>query len=264
MATTEASSEATTQGYQLEGSLLEVCNCDTLCPCWIGDDPDNGYCQSVVAYNLDEGDHHRHRRERADAHRRRPHPREHPRGQLEAGGPVDDRATDEQMDALLQCFGGQLGGPLADLAQLIGERVVDRAREDRARDRGRRRHAEGRGQDRLHDAALPRARRQHHDAQQLDLLDGAGLAGVRREGRPPEGRRATGSASGSWRARTPSSPTGRSTTAASDEPAPADPGRDQRPPGPPPSAPRWPASPRSRTTTRCSRATARRSWLARR
>ena len=55
MATTEASPEATTQGYQLEGSLLEVCNCDTLCPCWIGDDPDNGFCQSVVAYNLTKG-----------------------------------------------------------------------------------------------------------------------------------------------------------------------------------------------------------------
>ena len=32
MATTEASPEATSQGYQLEGSLLEVCSCDTLCP----------------------------------------------------------------------------------------------------------------------------------------------------------------------------------------------------------------------------------------
>ena len=42
---------------------------------------------------------------------------------------VDDRATDEQMDAMLQCFGGQLGGPLADLAQLIGERVsIERAK----------------------------------------------------------------------------------------------------------------------------------------
>ena len=27
--------------YKLEGSLLEVCNCDVLCPCWVGMDPDN-------------------------------------------------------------------------------------------------------------------------------------------------------------------------------------------------------------------------------
>ena len=26
--------------YKLEGSLLEVCNCEVLCPCWIGVDPD--------------------------------------------------------------------------------------------------------------------------------------------------------------------------------------------------------------------------------
>jgi hypothetical protein len=46
---------------------------------------------------------------------------------------VDDRATDEQMDALLACFSGQLGGPLADLASLVGERVsVERAKIEHA------------------------------------------------------------------------------------------------------------------------------------
>ena len=41
---------------------------------------------------------------------------------------MDDSATDEQVDALLDCFSGKLGGPLADLAQLIGERVaIERA-----------------------------------------------------------------------------------------------------------------------------------------
>jgi len=44
-----------------------------------------------------------------------------------------NRATVEQMDALLQCFGGALGGPLADLASLIGERVsIERAKIEHA------------------------------------------------------------------------------------------------------------------------------------
>jgi hypothetical protein len=34
---------------------------------------------------------------------------------------VDERATNEQRDALLAAWTGKLGGPIADLAQLIGE-----------------------------------------------------------------------------------------------------------------------------------------------
>jgi hypothetical protein len=36
---------------------------------------------------------------------------------------VDDTASEEQVDALNAIFGGQAGGPLADLAPLIGEMV---------------------------------------------------------------------------------------------------------------------------------------------
>jgi hypothetical protein len=41
--------------YSLEGTLLEVCSCNVLCPCWIGEDPDGGECDSVVAYHIDSG-----------------------------------------------------------------------------------------------------------------------------------------------------------------------------------------------------------------
>ena len=44
-----------TMAYDLQGSLLEVCSCNVLCPCWIGVDPDGGDCQSVVAYHFDRG-----------------------------------------------------------------------------------------------------------------------------------------------------------------------------------------------------------------
>jgi len=41
---------------------------------------------------------------------------------------VDERATDEQLDKLVQVFGGQLGGPMAALAPLVGEMLgVERA-----------------------------------------------------------------------------------------------------------------------------------------
>ena len=115
-------------GYQLEGSLLEVCSCDVLCPCWIGEDPDQGTCESALAYHFDSGT----------------------IGGVDVSGLtlvavvqipgnilegnfrqlvyVDDQASDEQADALFDAFSGKLGGPLADLAALVGERVaVERA-----------------------------------------------------------------------------------------------------------------------------------------
>ena len=140
---------ATDVGYQLEGSLLEVCSCDVLCPCWIGEDPDQGTCDSVVAYHLDKGT---------------------IRG-VDVGGLtlvsavnipgnilegnwrqivyIDDNASDEQADAMLDAFTGKLGGPLADLAQLDRRAGGGRAGADLARDRRRRGHAQGGGQDRL-------------------------------------------------------------------------------------------------------------------
>ena len=41
--------------YHLEGRLLEVCNCRVLCPCWVGEDPDFGTCDSINAWHFDQG-----------------------------------------------------------------------------------------------------------------------------------------------------------------------------------------------------------------
>jgi hypothetical protein len=128
MTTTEARPAETGSGYQLEGSLLEVCDCNTLCPCWIGEDPDGGTCQSVVAYHLDQG-----LIRGVDVSGLTLVNVVHIPGNVLAGNwrqlmLLDDSATEEQAEAIVDAFGGKLGGPLADLAQLIGERVaVERA-----------------------------------------------------------------------------------------------------------------------------------------
>lgn len=108
--------------YELEGSLLEACSCGVLCPCWIGADPDEGSCSSFNAYKFDAGT---------------------IRGVDVSGlayvavclipgnvltpaswkvvGFVDDRADDAQYNAIVAAYQGKLGGPLADLAGLVGE-----------------------------------------------------------------------------------------------------------------------------------------------
>ena len=55
MATTEEKAKATQVVYDLEGTLLEACSCDILCPCWVGEDPDGGSCDSFNAYHFDRG-----------------------------------------------------------------------------------------------------------------------------------------------------------------------------------------------------------------
>lgn len=114
--------------YQLEGRLLEVCDCNVLCPCWIGEDPDNGTCDAVVAWHIDRGT-----ADGVDVSDLTVSaltfiPGNILQGNWKALLYVDDKATSEQQEALLNVFTGKLGGPVADLAQLIGEVVaVERA-----------------------------------------------------------------------------------------------------------------------------------------
>ena len=113
-------------GYHLKGDLLEVCECKTLCPCWIGEDPDNGECRSVLAYHIDAG-----QIDGVDVSGLTFGVAVFIPGNVLKGGwrvvrYVDDRATAEQEQALLKAFRGKLGGPLADIARLVGEEVASR------------------------------------------------------------------------------------------------------------------------------------------
>jgi hypothetical protein len=98
--------------YDLHGYMLEFCNCNVLCPCWIGEDPDNGDCQGILAWHIERGT-----IDGTDVSGRT-------YAALGVLGVIDDGASDAQHTALADVFGGKLGGPLADLAKLIGE-VVD-------------------------------------------------------------------------------------------------------------------------------------------
>lgn len=119
----------TTTVYDLEGTLLEACSCGVLCPCWVGADPDGGICESFNAYKFDRGVING-----VDVSGLSFINVCHIPGNVLAPGSwkvvsfVDDQATDAQHDAILDAYHGRLGGPLADLAALVGEVVgVERA-----------------------------------------------------------------------------------------------------------------------------------------
>jgi hypothetical protein len=109
--------------YHLEGRLLEVCDCRVLCPCWIGEDPDNGTCKTIVAYHFDKGT-----IDGVDVSGRTLAmmafvPGNILQGNWKAAVYLDDQVTPQQEELLLGVFTGRMGGPIADLAKLVGEVV---------------------------------------------------------------------------------------------------------------------------------------------
>ncbi len=110
--------------YTLEGRLLEVCTCKTLCPCWIGEDPDFGTCDGTLAWHFDKGD-----IGGVDVSGLTFAVLAHIPGNILQGNWrvvafVDENASPKQEEAILSVYTGKMGGPVADLVQLIGEVVA--------------------------------------------------------------------------------------------------------------------------------------------
>ena len=110
--------------YDLTGEMSEICTCKAPCPCFAAQDPDGGSCAFSWVFHFDHGV-----VEGVDV------------ADLSLGffgtfdgNPleaevrlaifVDERASAEQEAALLRAFTGELGGPLEELAGLVGEVVT--------------------------------------------------------------------------------------------------------------------------------------------
>lgn len=111
-------------GYQLEGILLEVCTCKALCPCWVGEDPDFGTCDGTLAWHFENGEVNGVDVSGVTLAVLAHIPGNILKGNWRAIVFIDENATPEQEEALLNVYTGKLGGPVADLAQLIGEVVA--------------------------------------------------------------------------------------------------------------------------------------------
>src|SRR5690242_9306477 len=116
--------------WDLTGSYVETCSCELMCPCNLSFDHGATYdfCRVTLAFNIREGD-----VEGTDIAGRKvaviaDTPKVMTDGNWRVGVFIDDEATDEQFEKLVQVFGGQLGGPMAALGPLIGEMLgVERA-----------------------------------------------------------------------------------------------------------------------------------------
>src|SRR4051812_37382809 len=116
--------------WSLKGSYVETCSCDLICPCNATFDHGATYdfCRVVLVFNIREGQVDGTDISGLKVAAIADTPKVMTEGNWRIGMFVDEQASDEQADKLVQVFSGQLGGPMAGLAPLIGEMLgVERA-----------------------------------------------------------------------------------------------------------------------------------------
>jgi hypothetical protein len=109
--------------YNVEGRLLEACSCGGPCPCWVGDDPDGGSCDAVVCYHYDKGEINGVGVAGLTLALIALVPGNILKGNWKVAAHVDSKASPQQKEAILAAHTGKLGGPIGDLAPLIGQVV---------------------------------------------------------------------------------------------------------------------------------------------
>ena len=116
--------------WSIKGAYVETCSCELMCPC--NTSLDHGatydYCRVTFVFDVREGEVDGTDVGGLVVAAIADTPKVMTEGNWRLGIFVDERATDEQMEKLVGVFSGQLGGPMAGLAPLVGEVLgVERA-----------------------------------------------------------------------------------------------------------------------------------------
>ena len=119
--------------WNLAGTYVETCSCDLMCPCNLSLDHGATYdfCRVTFVFDIREGAVDSTDIAGCKVALIADTPKVMTDGNWRVGLFVDSLATDAQFEQLVQVFSGQLGGPMAGLAPLIGEMLgVERAEID--------------------------------------------------------------------------------------------------------------------------------------
>ena len=119
--------------WNLRGSYFETCSCELMCPCNLSFDHGATYdfCRVTLVFDIRDG-----QVEGTDVGGLKvaliaDTPKVMTQGNWKLGVFIDEGASDEQTEKLVQVFSGQIGGPMAALTPLVGEMLgVERARID--------------------------------------------------------------------------------------------------------------------------------------
>lgn len=109
--------------WEISGRYMETCNCDFVCPCILTGlaETTHGDCRFAMAYSVERGNF-----DGVDLAGTKflivgYTPGAMSEGNWKVGLIADDAASKEQTEALTAIVSGQSGGPIANIAPLIGE-----------------------------------------------------------------------------------------------------------------------------------------------
>ncbi len=109
--------------WQIEGQYMETCNCAYLCPCITSNlaaQPTEGDCKAAIAMRIDTGQKDGVKLDGLSFIVMLHSPDAMDQGNITVGLIVDERASDKQVEAISAIATGSAGGPMANLAPLVG------------------------------------------------------------------------------------------------------------------------------------------------
>jgi hypothetical protein len=109
--------------WWMKGDWFDVCSCNIPCPCGFAQAPTNNHCEGVLAYHIREGEYNKMKLDGLNVLALGTFDGNvwAKEGLVTLGIFIDERASEEQRDALQKVFSGQAGGWMGEFAQLIGE-----------------------------------------------------------------------------------------------------------------------------------------------
>lgn len=133
--------------WSIRGEYFENCSCDVVCPCEISPGgflsamPDNGYCNVILVFHVDEG-----RYGEVDLAGLNVIMAARTTGPMGEGNwtaavYLDERASPQQQESLGAIFGGAAGGAPSALAPLIGQHLGPKLAAIEYRNEGKKRSA---------------------------------------------------------------------------------------------------------------------------
>lgn len=107
--------------WSVKGAYIEACNCEAICPCVVLGTPTEGQCTAILGWHIEDGHHEQVRLDGLNVAMLAHADSNMADGNWKVALYLDERADEQQKQALTGIFSGAEGGHLAALVPLIGE-----------------------------------------------------------------------------------------------------------------------------------------------